>query len=61
MSKSILIIGNLCDGYRFVGTFDCHDDASEWAFSNRVNGEWWVATVETPDVLKEVCNDQEIS
>lgn len=47
MSKDtcILIIGNLSDGFRFVGPFQSFEEAAE--FAEGVDADNWVATLET--------------
>lgn len=44
MNKCILVIGNLSDGFRFVGPFDEFDEAVQ--FSEGVDTDNWVATLE---------------
>jgi len=44
--KCILVIGNLNDGFTFVGPFDSFDDADEYA--RNVNSMTWVATLDQP-------------
>lgn len=49
----ILVIGNLADGFRFIGPFADFDEASE--YSNRFgNGSQdWIATLESPEAAKK--------
>ncbi len=44
MNKCILVIGNLSDGFKFVGPFETFEDAC--AYSERVDTDSWVATLE---------------
>lgn len=46
MSKSILVVGNLFDGFRFVGPFDDFDAATLYATDERIDEDNWVATLE---------------
>ena len=48
MSKAIVIIGNLADGFEFVGTFESFDAASRWDNENN-GGFGWIATLNEPD------------
>ena len=43
----ILVIGNLSDGFRFVGPFTSFGEAAEYA--ERVDTDNWVATLEKPE------------
>lgn len=43
----ILVIGNLSDGFRFVGPFTSFEEAVE--YSQRVDTDNWVATLEKPE------------
>ena len=45
--KCILVIGNLSDGFQFVGPFDSFQEASE--YSEGVDEMNWVATLEKPE------------
>ena len=46
MSQCILVIGNLSDGFRFVGPFDDFDDATLYVTDERIDEDNWVATLE---------------
>jgi hypothetical protein len=45
---AILVVGNLSDGFRFVGPFSSFDEAAEYADSF-ICGMSWVATMDRPD------------
>ena len=45
--KCVVVIGNLCDGFQFVGPFDSFQEASE--YSERVDTDTWVATLYKPE------------
>lgn len=47
----ILVVGNLTEGYRFIGPFPNFDAAAQ--FSESVDNDTWVAT------LEPVPNDEE--
>lgn len=40
----VVVLGNLTDGFRFVGPFASFDEADEWA--NGVRETAWIATLE---------------
>jgi|LakMenEpi03Aug12_release.lakeMendotaPanAssembly.Ray.scaffolds.fasta_scaffold3752880_1 hypothetical protein len=44
--KCILVVGNLSEGFRFVGPFDDFDAAALYA--EGVDAETWVASLEEP-------------
>jgi len=44
--KCVLVVGNLTEGYRFIGPFDDFDAAAQ--FSEGVDAETWVASLEEP-------------
>jgi hypothetical protein len=44
--KCVLVVGNLTEGYRFIGPFDDFDKACD--FSYGIEGENWIASLETP-------------
>jgi hypothetical protein len=44
----MVVIGNIFDGFSFYGPFATFDDASDWADTNAISSEWWVASVEIP-------------
>lgn len=44
---SIIVAGNIFDGFRFHGPFRDHDDAINWADEN-ITTEYLVATIEPP-------------
>lgn len=46
MSKSILVLGNLSDGFTFVGPFDDCDEATQYVTDERVEQDNWVATLD---------------
>jgi hypothetical protein len=43
----ILVVGNLSDGFRFIGPFSSFQEAVEYA--ERVDTDNWVATLEVPE------------
>ena len=43
----ILVVGNLSDGFRFIGSFASFDDAA--GYSEWIGADTWVATLETPE------------
>ncbi len=45
---SLIISGNLFDGFNFFGPFSDHESAIEWA-EKTVSGEWLVATLHVPE------------
>jgi hypothetical protein len=48
MSKYVVIMGDLMQGYTFHGTFDSYDDAVKWGTDNH-DWEWYVADVKPVD------------
>ena len=52
MSKYVVIMGDLMQGYTFHGTFDSSDDAVKWATDNH-DWEWYVADVKPVDDIEE--------
>ena len=48
MSKSVLMVGNLSDGFRFVGPFDSHDDADNYSRMQEGAFSDWIVTIEAP-------------
>ena len=49
----ILVVGNLEDGFRFIGPFPDFDEASGYSSRVGVEGCEWVATLEAPEVAKK--------
>jgi hypothetical protein len=49
MSKSVLVIGNLSEGFRFVGPFDSHEEADEYSRLKADAFSDWIATLEPPE------------
>lgn len=45
----IVILGNLCDGFRHFGPFDSFDEACQWTEESRLDEPSWIATLESPD------------
>lgn len=45
--KCVLVIGNLSDGFRFLGPFADFDAAAQ--FSETLDADSWVATLDTPE------------
>ena len=40
----VIVVGDLANGFRFIGPFEGHEAAHEWAEANRdVRSEGWVA------------------
>ena len=52
MSKYVVIMGDLMQGYTFHGTFDSYDDAVKWGTDNH-DWEWYVADVKPVDDIEE--------
>jgi hypothetical protein len=49
----VLVIGNLAEGFRFIGPFADFDEASEYSLQFG-NGSWdWIATIESPEAAKK--------
>lgn len=44
----LLVTGNPVDGFSFVGPFDDHAKASEWA-DRRMDSDWWIVPIEKPE------------
>jgi hypothetical protein len=42
---SIVMQGNLSDGYRAVGPFESRDEAAEWCFDRATSDDTWVLTL----------------
>ena len=47
MSQCILVLGNLSDGFTFVGPFDDCDEATQYVTDERVEEDNWVATLDS--------------
>jgi len=48
--KSILVTGNLSDGFEFFGPFESFEEADEYSYGlNQGIGNSWVATLNNPD------------
>ena len=47
--KHIIVYGNPVDGFSFIGPFDDHESAHEFAEEYKGGVEWWVLTLEEPD------------
>jgi len=47
----IVVIGNLSEGYRFVGPFDDFDSAAE--YSDGMGADAWVARLEKPTKTRD--------
>lgn len=43
----IVVVGNVCDGFTFYGSFFDNLDAVDWAERNMKYDEWVVATLDT--------------
>jgi hypothetical protein len=54
----ILIVGNVVDGLRFEGPFDCPSDAAEYAERYYKNEEYWVADLLTPEPVDPCPKDE---
>jgi hypothetical protein len=48
----IVIYGNPCDGFNYVGPFERRDDAVSYAEEEPYNGAWWIATLDAPAALE---------
>lgn len=48
--KYLLIKGNPVDGFQFVGPFNYHGDAIDYADAHQLELEkdWWIAELQTP-------------
>jgi hypothetical protein len=46
--QSIILHGNIFDGFDFHGPFEDHDAAIEWAEQQKFDHEWLVATLNAP-------------
>ena len=47
---AVLMIGNVAEGWRIVGPFATHDDATDYSDKLGLSGlESWVATIEKPE------------
>ena len=47
MDTCMLVVGNLSDGFRFFGPFKDFEEACN--YSERIDADNWVATLEPPD------------
>lgn len=45
MQECIIVVGNLSDGFQFVGPFEDFDEAALYAEKNYSNLDTWVATL----------------
>ena len=50
MPEYVLVIGNPVDGVRIVGPFPDPEDVDEYAETHERNEEWWMVTLELPDI-----------
>jgi hypothetical protein len=48
--QSIVLVGNLSEGYTAHGPFDCHDDAAEWASKHYLPHYDWIMTIFQPSL-----------
>lgn len=39
----IIITGNPVDGFEYIGPFETGAEAVDWAHSNPIKEEWWIA------------------
>ena len=46
LASFVLVVGNLSEGFRFVGPFSSFDEACVYA--DQIGSENWVATLEKP-------------
>jgi hypothetical protein len=49
----VVIVGNLVDGFRFVGPFADFDDASVYSDRFESGSADWIAVLEAPEVTKK--------
>jgi len=49
----VLVIGNLNEGFRFIGPFDDFDEAAEYSQKFGQDAWDWVATLESPEAAKK--------
>ena len=48
----VVMYGDPVGGFFIVGTFECADDAVDYASKN-IDSTWWVMPVETPETDEE--------
>lgn len=47
--KFVIVTGSPIDGFTFIGPFEFHGDASDYADANLAGeADWWIAEVRTP-------------
>ncbi len=54
MQQYILTYGNPADGFKYIGPFDCGDDANEYGDIWLHQHDWWVILLQKPASEEEV-------
>ena len=49
----VLVIGNLNEGFRFIGPFADFDEAAEYSQKFGQDAWDWIATLESPEAAKK--------
>jgi hypothetical protein len=60
MSTTVLITGNVVDGFTFVGPFVDEAEALQWALDNERGGAWTLGELLNPDTLGAPDEFQEV-
>ena len=53
MPTTFIVTGNPIDGLMFIGLFADEGDAISYAENHRIDGDWWIANLMSPEEFAE--------